>query len=218
MRYALLSDVHGKTERLRLTLDDIRRRGAGRIISLGDVGGDAACAMLRDAGAVCVFGNWEVSGLGRLTLENQESVARWPAVWEEPAFLAAHAAPHSLAGLSGPADVARYMQTERLGWRDLFPYVTENEDALWGCFAELAGRGRRILFHGHTHVQSGWRLDGQGQLHALRGPHLLAGACCDEADLLVVGVGSVGLPDDGDGIAYTWYDSDSGALEWVRLP
>ena len=200
-----------------MALNDIRRRGAQRIISLGDVGSDDACAMLRIAGAIGVFGNWEVSGLNRLASENRAFVSQWPAVWDEPPFLAAHAVPYLPAGLAGPAEVARYMRKEGAGWRDLFPYVTEDADALWRSFAELAQRGRRILFHGHTHIQSGWRLDAEGRLRPLRGSRPLAGERDDEAALFVVGVGSVGLPDDGDGIAYTWYDSDNDALEWVRL-
>ena len=218
MRYALLSDVHGRVTPLRLALDDARRRGVQRILSLGDAGSDAAYAMLRAAGAVGVFGNWEVSGLSRLAPENREYVARLPAVWDEPPFLAAHAAPYLPAGLGDPVAVARYMRKEGVGWRDLFPYLTESEDALWKSLAELAARGRRVLFHGHTHVQSGWRLGAGSRLQAVCGPQAALEQGAATEDLFVIGVGSVGSPDDGDGIAYTWYDSDTGVMEWVRLP
>ena len=217
MQYALLSDVHGKTERLRVALDDARRRGAHRIIALGDIGSEDAYTMLRAAGALGVFGNWEVSGLKRLASENRTIVAQWPAVWDEAPFLAAHAVPYLPAELAGAADVARYMHEEGAGWRDVFPYLTDDVEALWKSFAELAARGRRILFHGHTHVQSGWRLNGEGRLQPLRGPRPLDGVRNDPSALFVIGVGSVGLPDDGDGITYTWYDSDGDTVEWIRL-
>ena len=40
MRYAVLSDVHGRHEKLAGVLTDIRSRGVQWITSLGDVGGD----------------------------------------------------------------------------------------------------------------------------------------------------------------------------------
>ena len=72
MRYALISDVHGRRQRLRAVLADAESRGADRIISLGDVGGDDCLADLRRAGALAVFGNYEVSGWPRLAAVNQD--------------------------------------------------------------------------------------------------------------------------------------------------
>jgi predicted phosphodiesterase len=218
MRYALLSDVHGKTERLRLALDDIRRRGAQRILSLGDVGSNDAYTLLREAGAVGVFGNWEVSGMGALRTEAHKFVSQLPAVWDESPFVAAHAVPYTISDLKGPIAVAHQMRKRKSSWGDLFPYMAKKPDTLWQSFTELADRGRHILFHGHTHVQSAWQLDEGSRPHRLSGPRIQVGTYNGSSPLFIIGVGSVGLPNDGSGIAYTWYDSTSGVVEWIRLP
>lgn len=62
MRIAVLSDVHGFSLALARVLDDVASRDVDRIIIAGDLceGGPdpaGAIAMIRDAGAECVYGN-----------------------------------------------------------------------------------------------------------------------------------------------------------------
>ena len=63
MRYAIVSDIHDRRRKLEAVLADAQARKADKVISLGDVGGDECLALLRRAGALSVFGNYEVSGL-----------------------------------------------------------------------------------------------------------------------------------------------------------
>jgi predicted phosphodiesterase len=214
MRYALFSDVHGETERLKLAMADMRRRGTERIVSLGDIGNSACYDLLRIAGAVGVFGNWEVSGWSRLPAAQRDYVLSLPALLVEDGFLAAHAVPYAPAGLSDIQSYTRYMATGGRRWRELFPYMTESEDVLWKALAELCARGQRILFHGHTHRQSGWRM-AAGRLRPLAGPCI---AVDDLNARYLIGVGSIGRPEDTSGISYAWYDSQTQTVEWVRLP
>jgi len=213
MRYAILSDVHGYHEKLAAVLDDAHSRGATQIISLGDVGGDRCLALLRRAGARAVFGNYEVSGWRRLKPEHRAWVHGWPPILAGDRFLGVHAVPWWPAGLGTVADFGAWLDVSGRSWRDLFPYLTEDEDYLWQALAELERAEKAILFHGHTHQQIVWQWGPAGRLRRLRGTEVQV-----KADhRYVVGVGSVGLPDDGGRVAYTIYDGAAGQIELVRL-
>src|SRR5688572_11143429 len=63
-RIALISDVHGNVTALTAVLEDIRRRGIGTILNLGDVAGKgprgSQCVRLtREHCAVTIRGNWD---------------------------------------------------------------------------------------------------------------------------------------------------------------
>ncbi len=63
-RIAVLSDVHGNMTAFEAVLDDIDRRGIGRIFNLGDLfgkgpGGSAAIAATRERCEATVRGNWD---------------------------------------------------------------------------------------------------------------------------------------------------------------
>ena len=75
--WALLSDVHGRGDRLARVLADIEAQRAERILALGDVAGPAALSRLDRAGALCVFGNWEASGLRGLPSNSWIHVKRF---------------------------------------------------------------------------------------------------------------------------------------------
>ncbi len=216
MRYALVSDAHGKTERLRRALADARRRAAGRILFLGDIGNPECYALLIEAGAAGVFGNWEVSSEESFPPATRDYVAGLPALLDEGGFLAAHAVPYAPAGLRSPADFRRYKIESGARWGALFPYLNEHEATVWQTLAEMGTRQRAIFFHGHTHTQAGWRFDQAGRLRPLSGPAFSV-ADGRRGVRYVIGVGSVGLPDDGPGIAYALYDSAAQTVEWVRL-
>ena len=57
MRYAILSDVHGKTDELRAVLADAETQRVDSIVTLGDVGSAGCSALLRAARAGRVVGN-----------------------------------------------------------------------------------------------------------------------------------------------------------------
>ncbi len=213
MRYAILSDVHGRHEKLAAVLDDARLRGATQIISLGDVGGDRCLALLREAGALAVFGNYEVSGWRRLKPEHRAWVQSWVPLLAEDGFLAVHAVPWWPEGLSTVEDFEAWRDLPGRSWRDIFPYLTEDEDYLWQALAVLEESERAILFHGHTHQQAVQQWGPAGRLRRLRSPEVQMRA----EHRYVVGVGSVGLPQDVAWASYAIYDSTAGRIELVRL-
>lgn len=213
MRYALLSDVHGRRAKLEAVLDDIQSRGADRIVSLGDVGGDNCLALLRQAGAVAAFGNYEVSGWHRLQPPHRAWVRSWPPLLAEDGFLAAHAVPWRPEGVDNVAEFGRWLKETGQPWRALFPYLNVDEDSMWQALAELEAAGKAILFHGHTHQQAIWRWQPAGRLSQVRAPVVPVEA----GHNYIVGVGSVGLPQDGSWAGYTIYDASAGQIEQVRV-
>ena len=214
MRYAILSDVHNRREKLQSVLDDARSRGANQIISLGDVGGEGCLALLQEAGALAVFGNYEVSGWRRLGPEHRSWVRAWRPLLAQDGFLAVHAVPWWPEGLTTIEDFGAWIDGPDRSWLDLFPYLTDDEGYLWQALAELESAGRAILFHGHTHLQAVWQWGPTGRLRRLPGRQVQVKA----GHHYVVGVGSVGIPEDGGWAAYTIYDSTAGRIELVRLP
>jgi predicted phosphodiesterase len=214
---AIVSDVHGRGDRLARVLADARGQAATRILALGDIGGAGALELLRNADADCVFGNWEASGLRGLPAPYRGWVARWPAQIRLDSFWAGHASPVWPAGL-GIADVVNHLRAANIHWTGLFPSLQRSSDARWAAFAELDAAGIGLFFHGHTHIQEAWRwrpgsapdsaparVSGQGEL------------VCEPGDRWLVGVGSVGDPHDGAGACYALYDSDARRLIWRRV-
>ena len=221
MRYAILSDAHGRSEKLEAVLADARERGAQRVVSLGDMGGDECVALLRQAGALAVFGNYEVSGWRRLSPEFQAWVLGWPPILVRDDFMAVHAAPWWPRGVAkawpeaSPSvrDFGAWLRRTGGPWRALFPYLSEDEDSLWQALAELETAGKRLLFYGHTHVQAIWHGEPSGRLQQVRNTQITTKA----EQHYLVGVGSVGLPEDGGGAAYTLYDAGTGHVQHLRV-
>ena len=213
MRYAILSDVHGRRAKLEAVLADAQRRGAEQVVSLGDVGGDECVALLARAGALAVFGNYEVSGWRRLSPEHRQWVRNWPPLLADDSFLAVHAAPWWPTGLRTVQDFGGWLQRAGESWRALFPYLNDDEDYLWQALADLEAADKAVLFHGHTHQQAIWRWSPAGRMQRLQAASVELQAGCR----YVVGVGSVGLPQDESWAAYTLYDTGERRIEQVRL-
>lgn len=213
MHYAILSDVHGRRHKLEAVLDDAQERGAEQVISLGDVGGDDCLSLLQRAEARAVFGNYEVSGWRHLQPEHRAWVQGWRPFLTEGRFLAVHAAPWWPKGLHTLQDFGEWLKRTGQGWRALFPYLPEDERYLWQALAELETASKAILFHGHTHQQSIWRWGPAVDLKEVKATRMTI-----EAEFqYCVGVGSVGMPEDGAWAAYTLYDATAGWIEQVRL-
>jgi predicted phosphodiesterase len=211
MLYAILSDVHGNLLALERVLADARLQSARAILCLGDVGSDACLDRLRQAGADLVFGNWEVSQWGRLRQENQALVRNLPPLLSGDSFLAVHAAPWRPEGLFNVEEFMDYILHQRVRWRVLFPYLDHDESARWQTIVELQNAGRNILFHGHTHVQMAYHVEPSGHMVRLHQSEFTL----DSRAHYVVGVGSVGRPEDDPAPKYVLYD-DSTATVHLR--
>jgi putative phosphoesterase len=67
MRIAVLSDSHGRNERVRAALDEVRARGVTTVIHCGDIEDPATIALFAGLDAHFVLGNcdWDEPGLRR---------------------------------------------------------------------------------------------------------------------------------------------------------
>jgi predicted phosphodiesterase len=210
--WAILSDVHGRGDRLKRVLADADAQGASHVLALGDIGGLPALSALDRAGAICVFGNWEASGLRGLPPFYRGWVGRWPAGYRADGLWAAHASPVWPAGLS-IAGVVDFLRERQCHWTDLFPSLMHSDQARWDALAELEAADVQVFFHGHTHVQEAWR--------ALPGaaPQRVSddGFTIEAGERWLVGVGSVGTPHDGEGARYVLYDAAAHRVTRRRL-
>ena len=137
----------------------------------------------------------------------------WPPLLSRDGFLAVHAAPWWPEGLRTVEDFGDWLKRSGQSWRALFPYLTEDDGHLWEAVAVLESADCAVLFHGHTHVQSVWQYAPPGRLRSLQ-PGALS---VEDGQRCIVGVGSVGLPEDGGWAAYVLYDAGAGSIEFVRL-
>lgn len=208
MRYAVLSDIHGNLLALERVLADAKHQGAEAVLCLGDVGSDACLDRLHQVDARLVFGNWEVSQWGYLREDNQTWIQSLSPLLTGDRFLAAHAAPSWPGDLSSVEDFMDYILRKGVKWRVLFPYLDQDKDAFWQAVAELENTGQPILFHGHTHVQMARRVGPTGRVARLRQPEFVI----DRRARYVIGVGSVGRPEDGPAPKYVIYDDDTASV------
>jgi predicted phosphodiesterase len=213
MHYAILSDIHGRRKKLEAVLADAEVRGVDRFVSLGDVGADDCLALLQDIGALAVFGNYEVSGWRRLAPRHRAWVRGWPALLAEDGFLAVHAVPWWPDGLQTVKDFDDWLKGADRPWRSLFPYLTEDENALWQVLAQLENSGKAILFHGHTHQPAIWTWGTDSCLRKVRA----ATVTVKPGHHYSVGVGSVGIPEDGSWATYALYDTAAREIRLIRF-
>lgn len=215
--WALVSDVHGRGDRLARVLVDIEKRPGTRVVALGDIASTSALEALRRANALCVFGNWEASGLRGLPAPYRSWVARWPAVLREADFWVAHASPVWPDSLQ-IGGVVEHLRAQGLHWTNLFPSMQHSESGRAAAFAALEAEGTAVFFHGHTHTQEAWQLaPGQAPMRYEAASAPEGELILDPAARWLVGVGSVGDPHDGPGACYALYETETRRLTWRRV-
>ena len=219
MRVAILSDIHANREAFEACLADAARRGAQRLVLLGDLvgyGADAVWAVLRAmeltaAGAVVVKGNHDEAAVrdrGGMS-EDAAAAAAWtrsvldadakawldalPLEVEEEDRLYVHADPH---------DPPR--------WH----YVRDAEDARRSLDATQA----RIVLCGHTHIPALFGLTATAQLVSFTPVTGAAVPLLRPRRWLAV-LGAVGQPRDGDpAAAYAMLDTAASDYTLLRVP
>ena len=213
MRYAILSDIHNNQLALEQVLADAKFQEAETFLCLGDIGSDACLDRLRQIGAAMVFGNWEVSQWDRLRQDNQTWVQSLPPMLTGDSFMAAHAVPWWPEGLADVNDFMNYILRQGIKWQILFPYLDRDENAFWKTVAELENAERQILFHGHTHLQLARRAGPTGHVTRIRSPEFEL----DRRARYIIGVGSVGRPEDGPAPRYVLYDDETASISLRTL-
>src|SRR6185436_18322598 len=131
---------------------------------------------------------------------NQRWALSLPPVRKEARFWLTHATPFWPGHLTSLA--ALNADRHSVPMSQLFPYLHFESPTLWDIISRLTQAGVSLMFHGHTHRQMAWRFMADNHLQKLT--HELISL--RPGDTLVVGVGSVGRPEDGPGATYVIYD------------
>jgi predicted phosphodiesterase len=162
--YGVLGDIHGNREALAAALDRLRDCRIDQLLCVGDLvgynaDGDECVRMLRERGALCIAGNHDLIGTGRLGFERCSNKAMHSlkrtrrALSSETArelrMLPSHRAIEGFVLLThgGVRDVQQYMTQPR--------HIVQNAAYLREDFPEA-----RICFFGHTHEQRVFEVDG----------------------------------------------------------
>lgn len=217
MRVAVLSDIHGNLEALREVLADLDRSRAGPVLCLGDNIGygpepEAVARLIQARNIPCVMGNHELALVDRKVLEALNPIAR------ESLLL-----------------TRKLLSKESIGFLcGLRPYMVFDDClCVHGCppdsvttylFQVPDENLRRLLldiqqemsFVGHTHELELVDFDGE----EVRRTSLLEGVFhVEKGHRLIVNVGSVGQPRDGNNNAkYVVWDTLSRTIEVKFVP
>jgi diadenosine tetraphosphatase ApaH/serine/threonine PP2A family protein phosphatase len=219
MKLAILTDIHANREAFEACLADAERRGAQRLVLLGDIvgyGADPAWATgrameLANAGAIVVKGNHDeaaVTDRGGMTADAAAAAAwtRGALAPEAKAFLAA-------LPLEVEEDDRLYVHAEGTDPAKWI-YVRDAEDAR----ASLDATQARITFCGHVHVPALYGLTAAAKLVNFRPVADVAVPLMRPRRWLAV-LGAVGQPRDGEpAAAYAMFDTASSDLTTVRVP
>ena len=155
--YGILGDVHGNREALAAALAALATHRIDTVLCVGDLIGynadpDACVEMLQERGALCIAGNHDLIGTGRLGFERCSNKAMHslkrtrralrPATFDYLRSLPSHRVIEERFVLThgGVRDVQQYMTRPR--------HFLENVGYLREDFP-----GKRICFFGHTHEQ-----------------------------------------------------------------
>jgi predicted phosphodiesterase len=163
--YGVIADIHGNREALGAALGLLERRGAQRLLCLGDVVGynadpDECVALVRESGALTIAGNHDLIGVGRLDFRRcsakaeyslkrtRRTLGRGSAAWL--AGLPPHLSPEAGVVLvhGGVRDVQQYMVTPQ--------HIRQNAAWLREDFPDA-----RVCFFGHSHEQRVYEVEGE---------------------------------------------------------
>lgn len=214
MKIAVLADIHGNLEALAAVSGDISRRGADRVICLGDNVGygadpDEVVRHIRDLGYQSILGNHEMAlndPRARLWLNFQaaENNAATAQLLSPDNLCYCRDLPKSLVMGAGyfvhgfpPASVFRYLNLQ--------------SDERLAKF--LATATSSLYFVGHTHKLQLVHLE-SGEI--VRRPLRPGRVTLQPGEKYIVNAGSVGQPRDGDNRAkYLLWDSGAATIEVV---
>lgn len=219
MRIALLADIHANREAFEACLADAARRGAGRLVLLGDLvgyGADPAWCVARaralaEAGAILLRGNHdEAAAREGVRLGEAAAIA---AAWTRRTLAAADRAFLAALPLLHAEEDRLYVHASAhrpASW----PYVREAADArrcLDACRA-------RLVFCGHVHVPALHGVTATGRLLSFRPADGAPVPLARPRRWLAV-LGAVGQPRDGNPAAcYALLDAAAATLTKIRVP
>ncbi len=219
MRVAILSDIHANREAFEACLADAARRGAQRLVLLGDIvgyGPEPGWVVRRAmefaaAGAVVVKGNHDEAAVRDRGGMSEDAAAA--AAWTHSVLDADAKAWLDTLPLEVAEEDRLYVHADAQDpprWH----YVRDAEDARRG----LAAVDARIVFCGHTHVPALYSLTATAKLVSFKPVAGAAVPLLRPRRWLAV-LGAVGQPRDGDpAAAYAMLDTAASDYTLLRVP
>ncbi len=219
---AVIGDVHGNLPALQAVIA-AAGGGAEGWICIGDTVGygpfpNECLSLVRSLEARAVVGNHDLGSLGAIDLARFNPEARMACEWT--------------ARVLEP-DGSAYLSSlpERASFEDLLVVHGSPRDPVWeyvlspasarACFTEFA---EETCLHGHSHVPAVFRLrtsrPGPGEAPVPEALQPADGEVVEleEGSRLMVNVGSVGQPRDGDPRAcFVEYDAGAGTVTYRRV-
>ncbi len=157
MRYAVLGDIHGNREALEAALARAEARGVKGLLCVGDLVGynadpDDCVALLQSRGAICIAGNNDLIGTGRLGFERCSNKAMH-SLKRTRRHIRADTERH-LRAIPAHALIESRVLLTHGGVRDVQQYMTQPRHILENvAYLRTDFPQRRICFFGHTHEQ-----------------------------------------------------------------
>jgi predicted phosphodiesterase len=218
--YGIVADIHGNSEALAAALAALERRGADRLLCLGDVVGynadaDECAALLERRGALAIAGNHDLIALERLDFSRCSDKARHALKRTRRAL--ARATRDYLAALPPSRTLEGGIVLVHGGVRDVQQYmvgaghIRQNAAYLHEDFP-----GARVCFFGHSHEQKVYEVAGEDVKEIpIDGPVLLR-----KENTYFVNAGSVDAARKRSKryAECAIFDSRAGALEFLRVP
>lgn len=213
MRVGILSDIHGNLEALECVLSACDERDLDEIYCLGDVVGygadPGACLdLIRARGTVVCAGNHDWAASGLIDTEDFNRMAADAIAWTREQI---------------DADQRHFLRALPTETRDgdvLFVHGSPHEpDAFHYIFtaseaaSAIGATDARFVFVGHSHRAFAFSED-DGETVAIEGRHHVK-----DHERILVNVGSVGQPRDGDPrAAFCVWDRATNEIELCRVP
>jgi diadenosine tetraphosphatase ApaH/serine/threonine PP2A family protein phosphatase len=216
---AILSDIHGNLEALRAVLADAEQHNVEAVYCLGDVVGygpnPGECLDLAQGFRLTILGNHDQGALfdplgfcgpaeraifwtrGQLETSPESRAVR-ERRWE---FLADRPRRHRENGCLFVHGSARNPLNEYV-----FPEDVHHQCKMERIFTQV----ERYCFQGHSHIPGVFLDQTAGSSYQFRTPEALGHTCRLDGRKLLINVGSVGQPRDGDWRAcYVLFDGDT---------
>jgi predicted phosphodiesterase len=203
-RSAILSDIHGNLAALQAVLEDVESQNVDRIVCLGDVIGygpePCACLDLVMDFDFCILGNHDSSAL--FDPEGFNEAAEQAIFWTRTQLESGRDGPEparrrmkflcELPRMKREGSVLFVHGSPRAPTNEyVFPEDTQNSKKMDKLFSMIP----HLCFQGHTHVPGVFTTD----LRFVRPTETGSGyAIADQSQRLMINVGSVGQPRDGD--------------------
>ncbi len=213
MKLAIISDIHANYEALDAVLKDIETQRVEQILCLGDIVGygpdpSKCVTAIQALGCPVIRGNHDHDAANDRALDNLNDTARLSLEWTRKQL--SQAQRQWLGNLPFSRRVGRFA----------ISHASLDEPEAWHYIRDLADAERALnrqnvplCFIGHTH-QPGFFEQKGGVTHQIR----KAGHQLDDDTKVLVNVGSVGQPRDGDMRAsYVIFDRVQRTVEFQRV-